>query len=36
MDLVMFNGDAFVVKPNAMKAVCSSRVEELAKPIVRD
>ncbi|XP_010226464.1 PREDICTED: testicular haploid expressed gene protein-like, partial [Tinamus guttatus] len=33
MDLTQFNPEAFVVKESAMKAVCSARLQDLARPV---
>ena len=35
MDHVQFNPEAFLVKPNALKASCSARLDELSTPILR-
>lgn len=35
MGSVQFNPDAFTVKETAKKAICSARIQELARPIKR-
>ena len=35
MDSALFNPDAFTVKETALKATCSARIQDLARPVKR-